>query len=298
MAYRLKRRKPIAEELSRVVAREFDKAIEQLSGGTPRAEAVHEVRKSVKKIRAVLRLLQNNLGKVYRTENRRLRTVGHQLSSLRDVDAMAETMKSVRDHYPRLLTLSTFAAVCRTLATLKRGTVRRLDPERLLARVGRELQQGAGLTTRRIRRVRGCAAIRAGIASGYRRTRKAMASVHASPEDMRFHTWRRRVKDHWYHMRLLESFNLTARARSRGLKRLETWLGDDHNLVLLRTTILSAPARFGRDRANALALGCIAKYQTTLRKRALSLGDRLFANSPKVFRKSVARCCHGRRAAS
>jgi hypothetical protein len=59
-----------------------------------------------------------------------------------------------------------------------------------------------------------------------------MPSIRANSDDARFHTWRRRVKDHWYHMRLLEHLNATAHARARRLTRLEAWLGDDHNLVL------------------------------------------------------------------
>jgi hypothetical protein len=72
MAYRSKRRKPVATELSRIVAKECDNALEELSGknSTSRDEAVHEARKSVKKIRAVLRLLQKDLGEDYRPKNR------------------------------------------------------------------------------------------------------------------------------------------------------------------------------------------------------------------------------------
>ena len=122
-----------------------------------------------------------------------------------------------------------------------------------------------------------------------------MVSVHMNPEDAGFHTWRRRVKDHWYQVRLLEGLNAAVRARARRLKQLETLLGDDHNLVLLRATILSAPARFGRDRATVLILGCIAEYQAALRSRALRLGHRLFIRRPKVFRKSVDSWWHVKR---
>jgi hypothetical protein len=125
-----------------------------------------------------------------------------------------------------------------------------------------------------------------------------MASVHANPDDSAFHMWRRRVKDHWYHIRLLEGINAKALRRARRLKRLETWLGDDHNLVLLRTTMLNEAAQFGRDRTTALVLGCIATHQATLRRRALRLGHRLFARRSKVFRRSVDSWWHMKRGAS
>jgi CHAD domain-containing protein len=293
MAYRLKRQRATAKELARVVAKEFEKASQKIAHGAPRAEAIHEARKSIKKIRAVLRLLQKNLGENYRVENRRLRAQAHQLSWLRDVDAMAETMASMRSHYARVVTRSSFAAVCRGLAARKRQTVARLNPGRLLARAARELRRSAETTVPRIRAVANLDAVRAGMRRGYRRARKALARVDADPCDARFHAWRRRVKDHWYHVRLFGGFNASARGRARRLKRLETWLGDDHNLVLLRTTILSAPARFGTDRSTALVLGCDARYQTTLRRRALKLGHRLFARTPQAFQRSVDRWWRG-----
>src|SRR5580765_385584 len=140
---------------------------------------------------------------------------------------------------------------------------------------------------RHVRRSGRYRALLAGLERGYRRARTAMDTVRATPEDAGFHAWRRRVKDHWYHMRLLEELSVQAHARVGRLKRLETWLGDDHNLVILRTAIQNAPARFGDERSTALVLGCIAKYSTLLRRRALKLGQPLFARKPRVFRESI-----------
>jgi len=288
MAYRLKGQKPIATELSRIVAREFEKALEELRDHRDHGgEAVHEARKSVKKIRAVLRLLRKDLGSHYQTENQRLRKIAHELSPLRDVDAATEIVKSVRKRYPDLISRSVFSSARRGFVARKRGAAARADSARLLPRAAHELRQSSTPTVRRIRRVAGHAALITGIRRGYRRAVRAMAEVHAQPEDACFHAWRRRVKDHWYHVRLLEGFHARARHRAQELKRLETWLGDDHNLVLIRQTILNTPERFGDHRATTLVLGCVAKYQTTLRRRALKLGNRLFRPRPGEFRRSI-----------
>jgi CHAD domain-containing protein len=298
MAYRLKGRKPVATELSRIVAKEFDKALEELSGNSVASsgEAVYEARKSVKKIRAVLRLLRTDLGDPYGTQNRRLRNIAHQLAPLRDVDATAEIVKSLRDHYPRLLTRSVFTSVYRGFLARKRRVATRLDASRLLPGVMRNLRRMATSTVRQVRRVADADAVTTGIRRGYRRARNAMGQVHAHPEDVRLHAWRRRVKDHWYHMRLLEDLNGHAHRRARRLKRLERWLGDDHNLVLMRATILNAPTRFGDQRATTLVLGCGVKYQMALRRRALNLGDRLFKDKPRVFHRSIDAWLHKTRA--
>ena len=140
---------------------------------------------------------------------------------------------------------------------------------------------------RRVRRAADPAVVRSGVIQGYSRARKAMRSVKTTPEDAGFHAWRRHVKDHWYHVRLLEGVHPPVGTRVRLLNRLERWLGADHNLVLLRATLLSAPSTFGDERATAVVLGCIEKYQAALRRRALNLGGRLFAFKPRAFGKSI-----------
>jgi hypothetical protein len=284
MAIRLNRGRPAARALARVVAKELEKAIEDLGHrrGVSRAEAVHEARQSVKKARAVLHLLKQNLGRDYRVDGR-LRSLAHRLSSLRDADASPEIMNALRDHYPGIVTRSMSRAVQRGLLARTRGTVARVDPDRLLPLVAGELERLRTRVQRRIRRVTQAGAMRSGLKRGYRRARKAMACVRTHHEDAQFHAWRRRIKDHWYQMRLLGCLNTHAQARIRRLKQLATWLGDDHNLVVLRATILEAPARFGDERMTAIVLGCVAKYQTTLRRRALRYGRQLFASTPSAF---------------
>jgi CHAD domain-containing protein len=279
----------VAKQLSRIVAREYAKTLEEIGNNsrlTP-SEAVHEARKSVKKIRAVVRLVRADLGDDYRIQNQELKTIAHQLSSLRDVDVTAQTMESVRDRYPQLVVPRIFNAVRQGLRSGKRGTIARLHPDDLLLRLSRRLRRLARAAPEPMSHIRGFTLIRAGMRRAYRRARSAMAEAHAAPEDLLFHAWRRRVKDHWYHVRLFEGLNVHARARARELKRLETWLGRDHDLVVLRTTILAAPARFGDARTTTIVLGCLARYQTALRRRALKLGGRMFAGHPRGFQRSI-----------
>ncbi len=66
------------------------------------------------------------------------------------------------------------------------------------------------------------------------------------PRPENYHDWRKRVKDHWYHVRLLESlWTEVLEAREASLKNLETWLGDDHNLVVLCDKLTNEPEKYG-----------------------------------------------------
>lgn len=290
MAFRLKRGKPVGRVLSRIVDKEFRAAVDDLAVKNGEAEtALHSTRKHLKKTRAVLRLFEKELGDDYSRFDAPLRAVGHRLGALRDADAMLQTIKALHTHYPRLVTQAIFRSVDRALTARKHGATSPQQSARLLTDASRTLQKTSKGVAAEIRRTARPAAMRAGIERGYRRARRGMARLSEEPEDLRFHAWRRRVKDHWYHMRLLEGVAAYAQVRIRQLKQLETWLGDDHSLVVLRATILEAPARFGNERMTAVILGCVAKYQTTLRRRALKRGRQLFASRPSAFRTQIDR---------
>jgi len=286
MAFRLKRRRAIGNELSRIVRREFEKALDQLQRARTDPEGIHETRKAVKKIRSELRLLHDALGPVYSTRNKQLRHVAHLLSTLRDADATVETFRDLRHQYHRVVTPAVGRSVARGLASRKRRVIQNAPArvsgaaatlQRLKRRVEREVREAGRVPT-----------VRHGLVRGYRRARGAMKGLSLECDASQFHLWRRRLKDHWYHVRLFEGLHRTARARAGTLRRLEKWLGDDHNLAALRSVLVNSGHDFGSARNTALVLGCIVKHQVVLRGQALRLGHRLFAPKPADFRHSTA----------
>ncbi|MCU1455570.1 MAG: domain containing protein [Acidimicrobiales bacterium] len=94
MAYRLDPGEPTAADLRRVLAEQLDASVTALRvPGGPDADAVHDVRKRLKKARSVLRLGRGDLGAaVARQANAELREVGQALSAQRDADALVETV--------------------------------------------------------------------------------------------------------------------------------------------------------------------------------------------------------------
>lgn len=104
--------------------------------------------------------------------------------------------------------------------------------------------------------------------------------MRKSPTPENYHQWRKRVKDHWYHVRLLEEFwNGSTEAYEKSLKSLETWLGDDHNLVVLERTVLAEP-RFANAPDVALFLELSARYHKQLRGNALKVGKHIYGEKP------------------
>ena len=126
----------------------------------------------------------------------------------------------------------------------------------------------------------GFPAIASGIETTYRRASAAMvvAREHPSPEN--FHEWRKRVQDHWYQSRLLSNlFGDSIRAYARNLKKLQTCLGEDHNLEVLRERTA------GESALDVL----IGRRQAGLRKSALALGERIYEETPLQFTQRLKR---------
>ena len=131
MPYRLKASESVPEGIKRIVIEELDSATGQLSRNdhNRQDEAIHEARKSVKKIRGALRLVQPQLGATYRKENRRLRDVGRKLSEFRDAAAIIETFDSVVENHKESSQKNTSESIRQALDKRKRKTEQSSDFE-------------------------------------------------------------------------------------------------------------------------------------------------------------------------
>jgi CHAD domain-containing protein len=292
MPYRLRASESVPEGIKRIVVEELDSATEQLSRNDHkgRDEAIHEARKSVKKIRGALRLVEPELGPTFRKENRRLRELGRKLSEFRDAAAIIETFDNVIEKHKESLQKNTLSSIRQALNKSKLETERTSHIERVV----KEAISSFRATKKRINawplNSDGYRAIAPGLRTTFRRGRKGMAAAHKDPRPEHYHEWRKRVKDHWYHVRLLENvWTEVMQAHEASLKNLETWLGDDHNLVVLREKLESKPEDYGDQKNIELFLTLAGEYQKELREKAMSLGQRVYEEKPRQFTKNIAK---------
>jgi CHAD domain-containing protein len=293
--YRLQADETVPEGIKRIVLRESESAIARLqdSGGRKRDEAIHEARKSVKKIRAAMRLSQKELGRTYREENERLCRIGRQLSTLRDAQALIEVFSGLAQAYKKQMNEETVASVRRGLERNKRETEASIDIEKLASRTSTALRSLSKRAKAWPLKSDGFGAIDLGLKARYRRGRKAMTAARQHPAAKNYHEWRKRVKDHWYHVRLIESvWTEMMQAREASLHQLESCLGDDHNLVVLCDKLRVDPEKFGGGENVRLCLALAEKRQQELRENALSLGERIYERKPADFIRDVSNLWH------
>ena len=273
------------EQLRRIVRSELRSALQALDGDAPDDAGIYEARKSVKKTRAVLRLLREPLASDYSDENARLQTVARTLASLRDADATLDTLRQLHAQYPAVVSPRVVREVSRGLRTRKRRADAKVEP--IVRRAKGALLVCCDSVPDHVEGTGDFRAARAGAVACYRRARTAYRGLALDAEAAAFHEWRKRIKDHWYHVRLFAPLPNGPRSRSVTLRRLEQCLGDDHDLATLRAILLDGDDRYGDARTRTLLLGSIMRGQTSLRQRALVLGARIFAPSPKDFKASV-----------
>jgi CHAD domain-containing protein len=280
-SYRLRDDETVPKGIARIARGRIDHAIEELEGKTDSSseEAVHEARKDMKKLRALMRLVRDEVrGDVYRRENACFRDAGRELSGLRDADVMLATLADLERRYPDELGSEATGPLRQALEAHKirtaagaRGPAAAQVVETLTAarkRVGRWPLEEDSFD-----------AVAGGLERIYRRGRRAFRAAREEPTTENLHEWRRRVKDLWYHLTILrDTWRPVMDALADEAHAASERLGDDHDLaVLLAWTEQHAP-----ESAAALA-NRVEHRRAELQADAFALGARLYADKPRAF---------------
>ena len=286
----------VPSEIKRIVREEIEAAAAHLSGRgvKERDEAIHEARKSIKKIRAVLRLVRPELGDIYALENTVFRDIGRQLSQFRDAGVAIETFDAARKKYLKHIDGRILSGMRRRLTARKARAEKSGNLDEVLSAMATAFDGPEGRVSGWPLRNDGFAAIAPGFEATLRRGRKAMARAvtERRPED--YHEWRKRAKEHWYHIRLLGSvWNDELEAYEKKLKDLEEALGEDHNLVILKEMVCAEPTMFGIEREVERFADGIEKYHKDLVEKAGKLGEEIYDEKPGRFTRKIGRLWDG-----
>lgn len=282
MAYRLLENESTEEFLKRVASEQVAKAIEDLEGADDDLhEAVHEFRKRCKKIRGLIRLVRPGFPD-YSAENAWFRDLAGELSALRDATSMQESVAALVKHYADDLDADACGGIREWLGRRRETLTEERDAREKMDVIRAELPEALA----RIEGWRldwaGADALEAGLAKTYKRARRAMAVAADDGTSRDFHEWRKRVKYHRYHLRLLTPiWPKVTKARYKETKHLSDLLGDDHDLAVLRATLEEEAGGAADERAALIALS--RRRSAELRAEAWSLGRRLFIEEPDRY---------------
>jgi CHAD domain-containing protein len=288
MGFSLEHRADVRDDIVRVMSEQVDKAVTALDDapGDP-AEAIHDCRTRCKKIRGAVRLVRPALDDdAYRQVNDLARDAARSLAASRDATAMSQTFDRLRERlgdrgpegerWNRLAELleSRRAAAEAHDDDLRDDVESALDLLRRLDRAIGDIELDA----------EGWCALGAGLASTYGRGRSAMRDAVDEPSGPHFHEWRKRAKDTRYHLDLLAPAAPTVlEPLERAFHDLTDALGDAHDLVVLGSWLRSDTAADLVDDDLTKVHVIVDGARAELEHRAIGLGRRLYAESPKRF---------------
>jgi CHAD domain-containing protein len=249
------------------------------------AEAVHELRKALKRWRALLRLLARPLGEQadqLRAEARELmRAVAGARDAQSALDAVADLRKADLPFSP-----TSTETIRARLTELRDAAEAKSFTRTMRDRLSRYLDYATLSLERWPLKAIDFDTVTDGLTSTYRRARQLVPDSWPDAEAEHLHDLRRRVVEHRHQMDLVEPlWPRLGKVWAEEAQRLRNQLGSCQDLaVLINFTAPHEPLAPWRSRLSPL----IEARRTAHLKAAARLAGRLFAEKPKAFRRRMA----------
>ncbi len=283
MGYRFRFDETVEAGLKRIAREQIDRGLEELSDPElDRHEAIHQVRKRCKKLRGLLRLVRPAFKQHYQVENAWYRDAARELACIRDTQSSLEAYLKLVERERHQLPRHSAERIADWLSDRRDAALANEDEfEVAVDRFRDRMVKGRHRIARWTLAADGFDALASGFARTYGRGRGAMARAYASADSVDFHNWRKRVKYHWYQLRLLQPLHPQAiKTQQRQADRLGELLGEEHDLAVLRELLASSDDGPGEAE---LMLLLIARRLTQLRSKAARPGALLYCEKPKCL---------------
>jgi CHAD domain-containing protein len=285
MSYELRRDETIGDGIQRIICRQIENAIrssnaEQNGKGSP----VHETRKHLKKARSALRLASGEVArKVWKCEDRCLQKVGRLISEVRDAEVRLQTVRQLRE-----FSRGRKRGFCETEELLA------FELDSFLAAFSEWPEEAKQQLAQALDRIGAwqldnlpCRQVRKCVQKTYRRGRRALEAAIEKPNTKNLHTFRKRVKELGYQLRILRPLAPAVfQELNDELKAIGQYLGQVHDLAFVaeRLSSIGLVRKQGDRILNAL----IDSREKEIERTAIALGERFYAERPGQFARRLA----------
>jgi CHAD domain-containing protein len=248
-------------------------------------EAVHEVRKALKRWRALMRLLARPLGEQADQMRSEARELMRAIAGARDAQAALDALSDLRKSDLPFSPKSTDTIRSR-LTELRDKAEARSFTKTMRDRLSRYFDYAALSLERWPLKAIDFDIVTDGLTSTYRRARQLVPDSWSDAEVEHLHDLRRRVVEHRHQMDLVEPlWPRLGKVWAEEAQRLRNQLGSCQDLAVLASfTERNEPLAPWRSRLTPLIK---ARREAHL-KVAARLAGRLFAEKPKAFRRRIA----------
>jgi CHAD domain-containing protein len=248
-------------------------------------EAVHEVRKALKRWRALLRLLGRPLGEQADQMRMEARELMRAIAGARDAQSALDALGDLRKAEVPFSQTSTETIRAR-LTEIRDAAEAKSFTKAMRDRLSRYLDYATLSLDRWPLKAIDFDTVTDGLTSTYRRARQLAPDGWPDAEAEHLHDLRRRVVEHRHQMDLVEPlWPRLGRVWAEEAQRLRNQLGACQDLAVLATfTAPHEPLAPWRSRLAPLIEERRRAHLTTAQR----LSGRLFAEKPKAFRRRIA----------
>jgi len=290
VAYQLERTEPLNIALRRVVQEQIECAAKRFAAAAderiPIDVAVHDTRRAMKRVRAVLRLARSGVSSLeYRRVYGRVRDAGRMLAGVRDAAVVRAGVIEIAGRVG-VADAAALADACADKAA-PRGAALSVDP----SAVGAVLCDIAALLDREF--FVGCDAevAAAGLRRTWRRARRLMPRKQSARAEA-FHEWRKAVKFCRHQVELFSpAYPEMLEPLAKQLRELSGWLGRHHDLAVALNCLNAVAVEDSAFAESARSTAVRVQHQMKQAAAAsLPLGKRLFALGARPFAAWILGC--------
>lgn len=252
-------------------------------------EAVHDIRKRLKKLRALARLFRDEMGeKNYKSVNIYFRDLGQELSPIRDLTAHMETIEAIRSRYGNYIYVRFFNSINRKLEKERDKMEAGLRKDKFFDHIRKKIKKARKEMIDWPVNSNDILVILPSIKRVYKRGRKALENSSKNPGKEIFHEWRKRVKYLWYQILLLEDLwpDLFSTWENE-IHELANCLGVDHDLMVLNDRLEETGLQLTVQSQKEILHALIKEHSHYLRKQAFLKGKLIYSEKPKHFVKRM-----------
>ena len=282
MSYRIDIQKKFQLEMKRIIT-------DQLSGVTSKIndpevefdEKVHASRKHFKKVRAVWRLIRDDIDKrIYKSENIFYRDLGRKLAAMREARVHLKTLKNIEEDYTDE---GSFSRIQMYLQERYDSEKQRVTQEHILDQVTEQVELGKQRLHHLQLSDEVFNAFEKGIQRVYKRGTEALEEAKKDTTYVNLHEWRKRVKYLWYHVRLLRNvWKPVLKGYEKSLDALSDYLGDEHDLSELKE-LVNKNVRSDYPKETKQLTNILDEQRHILQQKAWSIGERIYTKPTKLF---------------
>lgn len=245
-------------------------------------EAVHELRKRFKEIRALLRLVRDDLGEdVFKKENIFYRDLGREIDEIRDAKAYLEMIDLLKEKYEKKIYKNAFLHIEKQLQSNITSIEEKINLKSTLSSMKERLEKKAKEINDLPLKAEKFEDVMESLYRVYKRGYKALQKIEKEPTPENFHEWRKRAKYLRYQFEMLHPiWPGMMNFLENEYHKVSDITGHHHDLSNILNFLSDSqvePKEYDLFKALANDL------RLELEAKAISIGEKLYAEKPEQF---------------